>query len=69
MKHLEVCQFIEDKVTGKYLVITSRDLDKQSGTFKYFNDFHDAYKWVHDTSLAQFPKWHKENCSVCKEPK
>jgi hypothetical protein len=51
---------------GRYTVVfTSVSLDKKEGTFKLFQTFGDAVKWVHDESEKQFPDWHKKNCPLC----
>lgn len=65
MQKLEVTQIIKLE-SGGYGAVIQRDYAKETVTLKLFDYMGDAYMWVHDGSLAQFPEWHKENCPVCK---
>lgn len=47
--------------------ITFMDLSKMEGGFKFFQTVDEFMTWQHDTSLAQSPEWHKENCDICKK--
>ena len=52
---------------GGFGVVIQRDYAKETITLRLFDYYGDAYMWVHDGSLAQFPEWHKDNCLVCRD--
>lgn len=55
--------------TDEYtIVITSIDYQLEQGTFKVFNTLEQAQRWLHNTSMVQYPEWHKINCPTCCQP-
>lgn len=48
------------------IVITKVDLMKATGAYALFQNERDAKDYIHEVSLRQSPKWHENQCPVCR---